>query len=174
MVRLEAANLLAGLPAQMFSPDQRKARQAAIEEYFQAQLSNAERPESHLNRGTLHQQMGQFAQAEAAYQTALKIDPRFAPAYVNLSDLYRQQDREQQGEEILRLGLGGRDEASLHHALGLALVRQQRHSEALGELEKAARQGPEQPRYSYVHAVALHSSGQGERAIQELENALQR
>ncbi|MEE8587092.1 MAG: tetratricopeptide repeat protein, partial [Acidobacteriota bacterium] len=174
LVRLEAASLLASLPAQMFSPDQRKARQAAIEEYLQAQMSNAERPESHLNRGALHQQMGQFAQAEAAYLAALKIDPRFAPVYVNLSDLYRQQDREQEGEEMLRLGLESLDEADLHHALGLVLVRQQRHSEALGELEKASRQRPEQPRYSYVYAVALHSSGQPQRAIAALENALQR
>ena len=64
------------------------------------------------------------------------------------------------------------DNADLHHALGLSLVRQQRQDEALRELAAAARAAPGNARYAYVHAVALHSAGRMREAIEELERGL--
>ena len=48
-------------------------------------------------------------------------------------------------------------DAGLHHALGLTLMRLKRPDEALSELRRAAELAPEQARYAYVYAVALHS-----------------
>jgi Flp pilus assembly protein TadD len=64
--------------------------------------------------------------------------------------------------------------ASLHHALGLSLVRQKRVAEALPELERAVTLAPQDARYAYVLGVALHDSGQRERASKVLTEAAQR
>jgi Flp pilus assembly protein TadD len=60
-------------------------------------------------------------------------------------------------------------DSGLHHALGLALVRAKRLGDALSELQRAAELGPEQARYTYVYAVALHSAGRKEEAIDALK-----
>ena len=64
-------------------------------------------PESHLNLGLIAVAVGDVQQAEQAYKTALRLDARFSPAYVNLADLYRQQGRDQDGERVLRCGYRG-------------------------------------------------------------------
>ena len=49
------------------------------------------------------------------------------PAYVNLADLYRAAQREPDVRRVLEEGLAAvPDDAALHYALGLALVRAQR------------------------------------------------
>ena len=40
--------------------------------------------EAHNSIGTLHMEGGAFAEAEAAFRAALRSDPRFSPAFVNL------------------------------------------------------------------------------------------
>jgi len=73
--------------------------------------------------------------AIAAYERALKLDPLFTGAYVNLADVYRQQGREDEGEKQFRRGLALLPNSpDLHHALGLLLVRQGNLSKALQEL----------------------------------------
>jgi hypothetical protein len=42
------------------------------------------------------------------------------------------------------------DNAALHHALGLSLVRQRRHADALVELARAASKHRKTTRYAYV------------------------
>jgi Flp pilus assembly protein TadD len=49
----------------------------AIDEYVEAQLANADRPEAHLNIGLLYTQIGRFSEAETEYQTAIKLQPSF-------------------------------------------------------------------------------------------------
>jgi Flp pilus assembly protein TadD len=111
-------------------------------------------------------------EAEQTYRTALRIDPSFAPTYVNLADLYRAQGRDEAGEHILRQGLAVYpNDAALHHALGLLLVRRGQQSEALGALGRAAALSPDNPRYSYVFGVALHSAHQSTRALEVLKQA---
>jgi tetratricopeptide (TPR) repeat protein len=56
-------------------------------------------------------------------------------------------------------------DAGPHHALGLALTRLKRPTEALSEFLRAAELDPEQARYAYVYAVALHSAGRGAEAV---------
>jgi Flp pilus assembly protein TadD len=59
----------------------------------------------------------------------------------------------------------------LHHALGLALVRQKRADAALAELERATMLESGNARFTYVYAVALHSTGKVDAAIARLEKA---
>ncbi|WP_271565924.1 tetratricopeptide repeat protein [Bradyrhizobium sp. CCBAU 11386] len=114
------------------------------------------------------------AEAEAEYREALRLDPSFSPAAINLSDLYRQLGRDSDGERILREALSNSGQtASLHHALGLVLVREKRADEALGELRQAAELDPGQPRYAYVYALGLNSSGRRDDALAVLRTSLQ-
>jgi tetratricopeptide (TPR) repeat protein len=47
-------------------------------------------------------------------------------------------------------------------------------SEAMESLAKAAQGTPDEPRFSYVHAVALHDTGKRAEAIEVLKGALAR
>jgi Flp pilus assembly protein TadD len=170
MVRIEAASVLAPAPRTMMTTEQRVSLDHAIAEYIEFQGVNADRPGSHLNLGVLYTQSGKFDKAEAAYRTALLIDPSFVQAYVNLADLYRVQGRDDEGERILReaLEIAPRN-ADVYQALGLLLVRHKRMSEAVNALEQSATLRPENPHYSYVYAVALHTTGRPKDAIKVLK-----
>jgi tetratricopeptide (TPR) repeat protein len=108
----------------------------------------------------------------AELRRALAIDPAFVPASVNLADLYRAAGDESQAESVLRSALQRSPRnGSLHYALGLSLARQQRTTDALGELQQAVRLAPEQARYAYVYGVALHSTGSVTEALEGLAKA---
>ena len=59
-------------------------------------------------------------------------------------------------------------------ALGLLLVRLGRNPEATLSLQRATELAPANARFAYVHAVALHSAGQVERALHRLRTASER
>lgn len=174
-VRVEAARILAPLAAGSLTEDARAGLARGLEDYRAAQLATAERPESHLNLGLLDSALQQPETAELDYRTALRLDPGFAPAYVNLADLDRALGRDADGEAVLQQGLESLpDAASLHHALGLRRVRQGQLPAALESLARAARLAPENARYAYVHALALERAGQPAAAIVALRAAHQR
>ena len=73
-----------------------------IVEYVEAQLVNGDRAFAHVNIGLLALSRGDAATAQAAYHQALRVEPRSIQASVNLADLYRLQERDAQGEVVLR------------------------------------------------------------------------
>jgi len=168
--RIEAASLLAAVPPDQVPPADRERLSRAIDDYVAAQRLNADRPESRVNLGNLYAQRGQPTEAEAEYLAARGLDPSFTPATVYLAQLYAGQGRDADGERLLRDDLQRRPEdAELHLALGLNLVRQHRSAEALGEIERAAEIDPGNASYAYVHAVALNGAGQVDEALAVLE-----
>jgi len=174
-VRIEAARALAGPAESGLGADDRKRFDAALTEYVEAQTYNADRPEGRAALGNIYAARGNAQDAIAEYRKAIEIDPAFVPAYVNLADLYRARGADGEAEATLRSGIAkSRNAAALHHALGLALVRQKRYPDALKELAEAARLDPDNGRYAYVHAVALNDSGQAQQALKVLQAALKR
>ncbi|MDQ5908470.1 MAG: hypothetical protein QG599_561, partial [Pseudomonadota bacterium] len=173
LVRIEAARALAAVPTQNLNDSQRQALQRGVAEAIASEQTNADRPEAHLNIGLLYVDLGRFEQAEAAYRTALTLQPGFTQAVVNLADLYRVQGRDAEGEKILRQALDSDPHhAPAQHALGLLLIRQKRLPEAMAALAEAYRLGSDNPRYGYVYAATLNSVGQTVQAIQTLEKVL--
>ncbi|QOZ56018.1 cytochrome c3 family protein [Bradyrhizobium sp. CCBAU 53338] len=172
-VRIRAADLLASVPrAQQPTADRDRFARAAAE-FIAAQRLNADRAEARTALGNFYARQADAAAAETEYRAALKLDPFFAAAAVNLSDLYRQLGRDADGERILREQLSrSAQDASLHHALGLALARQKRTEAALDELRQAAVLDPGQTRYAYVYAVGLHSAGRRDDALSVLNESL--
>jgi predicted CXXCH cytochrome family protein len=172
-VRIEAAEVLAGLPANTLPADIAPAFSRATDEYINSQQLNADRPEAHMNLGLLYARQNHFDQAEAELKTALSLDPSFAPGAVNLADLYRVQNRDADGERVLTDAISrSPDDASLEEALGLLMVRQKRGAQALDLLGAAARGEPGNGRYAYVYAIALNDSGKTSIAIEMLESSI--
>ena len=117
-VRIEAAVVLAGLPADTFPIEVGAAFSRATDEYIAVQQLNADRPEAHLNLGLLYARENHLDKAEAELKTALSLDPAFAPAAVNLADLYRAQNRDGTGEHILEDAIRlAPNDGSLQYAL---------------------------------------------------------
>lgn len=171
-VRIEAARILADVPESQFPADRLKARASALQEYQNYLTLNADWPSENVNQGNLFLRQGRPDAAIAAYQRALQLDPLFAGAYVNLADAYRELGQEEAGEKYLRQGLVLLPlAADLHHALGLLWVRKLDPSAALIEFAEAARLAPENARYAYVYAVALHSAGKSKQALAVLKAA---
>ncbi len=169
VVRLDAARLLAPLLRQGLPDKYRTQLEQAVQTYKQAESVNADRPESQMNLGLIALAEGHDGEAESAYRRALDLDPGFSPGYVNLADLYRQQGRDEQGEQLLRAGIDAvGDNAGMQHALGLLLVRQKRLDEALVHLRQAALLAPDLPHYAYVYALGLKGAGDTGQALKVL------
>ena len=135
--------------------------------------SIAERPEAHLNLGLLDVRRQQPDAAEAEYRTALRLDPRFVPAMVNLADLDRARGQDS-GADLLRQAMAIEpDNADIRQALGLLLVRRHDYADALPLLRQASELAPDNARYAYVYAIALNSAGQSQQAIALLKKAHQ-
>jgi predicted CXXCH cytochrome family protein len=174
-VRLGAVSVLAAVPtANQPAPD-RAAFERAATEFIAAQGLNADRPEARSTLGNFYARRGLTADAESEYKAALRLSPQYAPAAINLADLYRQLGRDGDGESVLRTAIASsRQDAGLHHALGLSLTRQKRPNDALGEFRIASELEADRSRYAYVYAVALHSAGRPDESIEVLKKNLAR
>jgi predicted CXXCH cytochrome family protein len=174
-VRIEAANTLVDIPIAQLSAEQQAAWRRAADEYVDAQKYNADRPESRTNLGSFHARLGHFDEAQAEFVAARKLDPRYVPAYVNSADAYRQQGREADAMRTLKEGVAQLpSNATLHHVLGLAYARAQQRDTALVEFGRAVQLAPDNPRYTYVYAVALNSLGRSAEATRTLQRATAR
>jgi predicted CXXCH cytochrome family protein len=171
-VRIEAARVLAAVPAGDLDERQRVLLEQGIEEFIASQLASADRPEAQTNLGNLYARRGQLQQAERAYRTAIELNPAYTPAWVNLADFYRGRQDEAAADKTLREAIESMpDIADLHYALGLSLIRQQQADSAVTELQLAATLSPDTARYVYVYAIALHSTGKPEEALLVLQGA---
>jgi tetratricopeptide (TPR) repeat protein len=172
-VRIRTVSILADVPSARLSENDRNRFDRAAEEFIAAQQFNADRPEARSTLGAFYARRGRNSDAEAEYKAALHLSPQFTGAAINLADLYRQTGREDAAEKVLRTTIAAvPDDAGLHHALGLSLVRLKRLDEALVELGRAAQLDHRNARYAYIHGVALHSAGRQQEAIAYLKDSL--
>jgi tetratricopeptide (TPR) repeat protein len=175
LVRIDAARHLAGEAESLLPVTARPAFVAALKELIAAEQFNADRPEAMSRLGDLYAARGQGVEAEKSYQGAIKIDPGFAPAWVNFALLLEQQGRPLEATALLRQAAAsnGRS-AEIEHALGLALIRQGAKGEALAHLGKAASLNPASVRMAYVHIVAEHDIAGVKAALKPLRAAIAR
>ncbi|MFC2115766.1 tetratricopeptide repeat protein [Bacteroidota bacterium] len=174
LIRITAAFQLARVPAEYLGKMGINQREKVLQEYVETQMINADHPSAHMNLGILALNKGNHAGAEASYKKALEIEPAMTTAYINLADLYRVMNRDQEGEQILRDAIEqGPDMAAVNYALGLNLVRKGAHEEAMKILEQASTMEPGNARYAYVYGVGLYSTGARQEAVEYLETALQ-
>ena len=159
-VRIEAARGLAGVSPTLLGAAQRAALAAARAELVDAQTAAADQPATHLDIGVLAAAEDRPADAEAAYRTAIRLDPFFLPARFNLATLLNRQGRNAEAETVLRDGVDRvPDDGELHYSLGLLLAEQQRIDEAAESLGQAVALIPERVRVAYNHGLALETLG---------------
>ena len=172
VVRAEAALVLANAPAASLGAGQIAARDRGLKQYEASQLLNADQPFANVNLGNLYATTGRLGDARAAFERAVRIDPNDEAAYVNLADLERASGDEAACSAVLARGLSAiPDSAALLHARGLSLVRRGQAEAALADFAAASKSQPDNARYAYVHAVALHSTRKSEEAVLLLRRA---
>ncbi len=172
-VRIEAALVLAPVSDDLLSPETNAALREAGNEYLNAQRVNAETPQAQVNLGLFFLAQGKNKEAEEAYRTAIRLERQFVPGYINLADLLRSLNRDEEGQQVLIEALKHQPKnAELHFALGLLYVRQGSKAKALDELRVAVELGPEQARIAYVFVVALQDAGKTAEAKKVLDEAL--
>jgi len=173
-VRIEAARVLASVPPDRLDSSQRRAFDAAVAEFIEAQRAMADMPASHLNLAILYASQGNRDLAEAEYLTTLRMDPYFGPARANLVALYNARGKNAAAEQVLREGIKRTpNEGELHYSLGLLLAEEKRMGEAAGELAAAARLLPQRARVRYNLALALDRLSRDREAEAALLQAFQ-
>lgn len=172
LVRIEAAQALAGVPRNTIPAPDRTAFDAAYAEHATAQAAMADMPATQLNLANESAQRGELAKAELRYRRALQMDPDLSPARTAYAGLLSESGRTADAESLLRAGLrrNPRD-ATLHHSLGLLLAESGRMSDAAKALGEAARLQPGNARLAYNHGLALQETGRLREAEAMLRQA---
>ena len=166
---LSARNLLA-VPQDTFPPNLKLLVEKELDNYRAMQLFNSDRAESLINLANIALQQKQVTQVESLLIRAITINPFYSPGYVNLADFYRGAGDEKQCETVLREGLTRvHDKTIIQHVLGLSLARQKRLDEAIFYLKQAAESDTTSAYFIYVYAVALHSQGELNKALNVLK-----
>lgn len=154
-VRIEAARVLAGMPALVFG-EQQASFEKALQEYKELQMSLADTPEAHLNLGVMYTDQKQMEKAEQEYKQAIRLAPEFIPAKINLANLYNRMGRNHDAEEQFRAALElAPDMGELYYSFGLLLGEEKRYTESAALLGKAAELLSRRARVSYNHALVL-------------------
>ncbi|HXJ90333.1 MAG TPA: tetratricopeptide repeat protein, partial [Candidatus Binatia bacterium] len=118
----------------------------AVEAYREASKLQPRDPEPHLSAGALLEKQGHPGQAEAEYKQALEIDGQSSDALTGLVNLYMRGKRYPEAEQLLRkLALLRPDELTVRLQLGRVLAAAGKTSDAITELEAAAKVAPDDP-----------------------------
>lgn len=172
VVRTEAARVLMPLWQQL-SLKQKQALEPALDEYIKAQDFNADRGFSHANKAYVFMNQGRYNDAEHAFKESIRIEPFFANAYLNLSELYHRQQRETAAISILKQGVNTTpDNGQLHYSLALAHIRAKQPSKSIEYLKMATKISPENSNFHYVYGLSLEKT-QLENALAAIDKAYQ-
>ncbi len=174
-VRAEAGIRLSEVREEQLSPAARKARRAALEEYREINLYNADFPGGLFNLGIMYANAGEYDKAEVAYSEALVVDDQFYMAKVNLATVCAQQGRYDEAGKLLRELLNDHPELhELNSSLAMLLAEQGRYEESREYFLRAAELMPGQTRIFYNLGLLENRLGNKARAEEYLLKALQK
>ncbi len=145
LVRIEAANALAVVPADQLKLDQLKDFAAAYQELRDSYAVNSDLAGSHLMLGVLAERSGKPQEAVQAYRTAIHVQPDVAGPRSNLAQL------------LERMG-------QAQHAV-------QYRAQELKLLKRDAELAPEHATVQYRYGLSLYLNGQPQAALPVLQRA---
>jgi tetratricopeptide (TPR) repeat protein len=126
---------------------------------------------SHL--GNVYDLAGQFPEAVALYQRALRLKPDYVEAHSNLGNAWRQLGRIPEAIEECQAALRlNPNYAKAHDNLANALMDVGRIPEAIAHYETALRLAPDDARAHYNFGIALFRTNQVPEAIAHYETSL--
>ena len=171
-VRVAAAYSLLGVQLDL-------ASQAAFENAFQemliAQEVNSWRGDGLLQQGNAALRINDIEKAVLAYEMSIAVDPYFAPAYVNLADLYRRFGNTVAESETLAIGVEQNPaDRALRYSYALHFVRHKQLDKTLQHVTKAMQLSPENSQYAYLYLLALESLGRKRQALSEIDELIER
>ena len=145
-VRMQAAVQLADAPDRLLKPYQREALTETLAEYRKAMEYSLDFAFAGHNLGNLAARLGDVAEAERYYRTAVSIDDLFYPAKANLAVLLNARGENDEAEVLLRSILDAYPEQyEVAYSLGLLLAEMGRYVEAESYLARAAAGMPGHP-----------------------------
>jgi tetratricopeptide (TPR) repeat protein len=145
-VRMQAAVQLADTPDRLLKPYQREALAETLAEYRKAMEYSLDFAFAGHNLGNLAARLGDAAEAEKYYRTAVSIDDLFFPAKANLAVLLNARGENDEAEALLRSILEAYPEQhDVAYSLGLLLAEMGRYVEAEAFLSRAAAGMPDHP-----------------------------
>jgi predicted CXXCH cytochrome family protein len=169
-VRVAAARSL--ITNEMFLANHH-AFNVAFNELIKVNKTNSWRGEGIVNQGDIAVEMNQFSIAEKAFKKAVKVDPYFERSYINLSDLYRVQQRSKSVSIVLNKGMKMLPKSALiRYSFGLHLVRQKNTDKAVTYFEKAMLLSPHNDQYAYTFILAMDGTGQSKQALEKLKKLI--
>lgn len=174
-VRIEAVRVLSRTPPQALAGTDRRAFDAAVKECVAGLEYLNDQPGAHLQMGVLHENLGRVAQAKSAYQTAIRIDPKFYQGLANLAVLCGTHGEKTEAAatfkkaiqaerdvlaEIAQYGLDPTEVtlhlAQTHYSFALMLAEDpQQFDRAAEQLAEAVRLAPYDPRMRYNYGLVL-------------------
>jgi Flp pilus assembly protein TadD len=175
LVRTEAARALAlSGGASQLSPDERAAFHQALKECLAAAEADRDRAAGHLTLGILYESLGQREQAEEAYRTAIRVEPRSIGPRTNLAALYdrRWQQAQQQALALVQSGERQRAEETLAALGDLPLRIVQLREEELSLLERDALLAPDNAVIQGRLGLARYLGGWNKEAEAALRTAV--
>ena len=170
-VRMEVAQVLAGLPETQLRPKDIASLQPLFEEYLNVQNDHLDMPSVQLQLANFWTDRGNAAKAEAALREALVLNDQLEPAIVNLVDLLRRDARNDDASKLLSDAVTRiPDSGTLWFSQGLHYIRLGDTEAGLASLKEAAALEEEGSRHRYVYAVALNDTGDKVEAMKTLES----
>ncbi len=173
LLRTEAARSLAMQGFELLRGEDRAAFHRAIEECFTGAQADNDRAAGHMSAGILNEGLGNLPDAEAAYQTALRVEPGSIGARTNLAALYDRQiqEAEQRVRQLAQQGNRAAAEKEINAVRHLPEKVDRLRGEELGLLERDALLAPDNAPIQGRIGLARYLAGWKKEADTALLNA---
>jgi tetratricopeptide (TPR) repeat protein len=156
LVRVRAAASLAGYRDLPLDDARKKSLAAANGEYLASILSRPDQWASHYNLGNYYLDRGDFKQAVASYDTALKLEPRAVLAMVNESMAYARMAENKKADDGLQKALKiDPGNAAANFNMGLLKAEENDPKGAEMHLRAALKADPQMAQAAYNLCVIL-------------------
>ena len=166
-----------------------------VEQFVDSYKKHEDLLASQLALANIYSRTEQWSLAINAYEKALTLVPNSMSSMINLADIYRQQNRDSEGEQVLQraIAVAKREasylqsnstplasegyrmilsqQATAEYALGLLYIRAKNYSLALQILRSATQSDSENPQIFYAYLLALDAMGQRPQALQLLHSS---
>jgi tetratricopeptide (TPR) repeat protein len=142
----------------------------AAEDYLKRACAVEENPGTFTLLGVTLRNLERDLDAEEAYRSAIRIDPKYEEAYFNLGVLLRD-DRPSEAQTLFRKALElDPDYASAHRELGWVLSRRGADPETEGHLRRAIELEPDDA-WAHIYLGSYHWSDDVDSAMAEFHIA---
>lgn len=154
----------------------------AIGHFEKAVAEDPDYSRAWFEQGMSQETVGDFVEAVESFTKSIETNPRLrmdeddpgGEAYHALADLYLRFRLYDHAVQVYENGVSNNPSSErLHHGQGVALMRLDRHGDAVDAFESALEIDPEHGSANFNIAVAQHESGDRDAAMEQLEQLIE-